>query len=154
MFLVKLKNLQLLKSLFEMKNKLVELACIIDDDDIYINLIKRIIETRKLCENLIVFKNGKQSLDYFESLLQDTDEDKIPDIILIDLNMPIMDGWEFIEQFTKIKNRFNKSITLYIVSSSINPIDIDRAKSLNTIKDYLVKPIVMNQLESIFNESA
>ncbi len=154
MFLVKLKNLQLLKSLFEMKNKLVELACIIDDDDIYINLIKRIIETRKLCENLIVFKNGKQSLDYFESLLQDTDEDKIPDIILIDLNMPIMDGWEFIEQFTKIKNRFNKSITLYIVSSSINPIDIDRAKSLNTIKDYLVKPIVMNQLESIFNERA
>ncbi|NMH87448.1 response regulator [Flavivirga algicola] len=137
-----------------MKNKLIELACIIDDDDIYINLIRRIIETKKLCENLIVFKNGKQSLDYFESLLQNSNEDKVPDIILIDLNMPIMDGWEFIEQFTKIKNRFNKLITLYIVSSSINPVDIDRAKSLNTIKDYLVKPIVINQLETIFDISA
>ncbi len=137
-----------------MKNKLVELACIIDDDDIYINLIKRIIETKKLCENLIVFKNGKQSLDYFEALLQNLDYDKIPDIILIDLNMPIMDGWEFIEQFTKIKNRFNKAITLYVVSSSINPVDIDRAKSLNSIKDYLVKPVKIDQLETIFNASA
>ncbi|AUP79745.1 response regulator [Flavivirga eckloniae] len=137
-----------------MSNKLIELACIIDDDDIYINLIKRVIETKKLCENLIVFKNGKQSIDYFQALLENLDRDKIPDIILIDLNMPIMDGWEFIEQFTKIKNKFNKLITLYIVSSSINPADIDRAKSLNSIEGYLVKPIVINKLERIFNKSA
>lgn len=154
MFLVKLRTLQLLKLLFDMKNGIIELACIIDDDDIYLNLIKRVIETKKLCENLIIFKNGKQSLDYFESLLQNLNEGEVPDIILIDLNMPIMDGWEFVEQFTKIKNRFNKLITLYIVSSSINPADIDRAKSLNSIKDYLVKPIVINQLETIFNKSS
>ncbi|GAA3600582.1 response regulator [Flavivirga amylovorans] len=137
-----------------MNNKLIELACIIDDDDIYTNLVKRVIETKKLCKNLIIFKNGKQSIDYFEALLQNLEDSKIPDIIFIDLNMPIMDGWEFIEQFTKIKNRFNKLITLYIVSSSINPVDIDRAKSLNSIKGYLVKPIVINELEVIFNKSA
>ncbi|WP_303316344.1 response regulator [Flavivirga abyssicola] len=136
-----------------MNNKLIELACIIDDDDIYTNLVKRVIKTKKLCENLITFKNGKQSIDYFEALLQNSDNNKIPDIIFIDLNMPIMDGWEFIEQFNKIKNRFNKLITLYIVSSSINPVDIDRAKSLNSVKDYLVKPVVINELENIFNES-
>ncbi len=137
-----------------MNKKLIELACIIDDDDIYINLIKRVIETKKLCENLIVFKNGKQSIDYFEALLQNLEEDKIPDIIFIDLNMPVMDGWEFIEQFTKIKTKFNKLITLYIVSSSINPVDIDRAKSLNNIEGYLVKPIIIHELENIFNKSA
>ncbi|GAA3632735.1 response regulator [Flavivirga jejuensis] len=136
-----------------MNKKLIELACIIDDDDIYINLVKRVIETKKLCENLIIFKNGKQSIDYFEELLLNLKEDKIPDIIFIDLNMPVMDGWEFIEHFTKIKNKFNKLITLYIVSSSINPVDIDRAKSLNSIEGYLVKPIIINELENIFKSA-
>lgn len=132
----------------------INLACIIDDDTIYINLIKKIIETRKLCENLLVFNNGKQSIDYFEALLQNLSEDKIPDIIFIDLNMPVMDGWEFIERFTKIENKFKKVITLYIVSSSINPIDMERARSLGNIKDYLIKPVNIREFEEIFHQTA
>lgn len=130
------------------------LACIIDDDNLYVNLLKKIIVTRKLCENLLVFNDGKQSIDYFEALLQNLNEDKIPDIILIDLNMPVMDGWEFIERFTKIENKFNKRITLYIVSSSIDPADINRAESLSNIKDYLIKPTQISELENIFRHTA
>lgn len=135
------------------KNK-IEVACIIDDDNVYINLIKRIIETKKLCDNLIIFKNGKESIEYFQALLENLSEDVIPDIILLDLNMPVMDGWEFLEKFTSIKNRFKKQITLYVVSSSINPIDINRAKNLSSVKDYLVKPVRINDLEQIFLKSA
>ena len=130
------------------------LACIIDDDNLYVNLLKKIIITRKLCENLLVFNDGKQSIDYFEALLENLNEDKIPDIILIDLNMPVMDGWEFIERFTKIENKFNKRITLYIVSSSIDPADINRAESLSNIKDYLIKPTQISELENIFRKTA
>lgn len=129
----------------------IELACIIDDDRIYVNLIKKIIETKKLCENLLIFNNGKQSLEYFEVLLENLDESRIPEIIFLDLNMPVMDGWEFLECFTKIKNKFNKTITLYVVSSSINPVDIKRAKRLNSVTDYLIKPIKIIELEAIFN---
>ncbi|OEK09370.1 transcriptional regulator [Flavivirga aquatica] len=132
----------------------IELACIIDDDGIYVNLVKKIIETKKLCKNLLIFNNGKESIEYFEALLQNLSADKIPEIIFLDLNMPIMDGWEFLKRFTKIKNRFNKQITLYIVSSSINPIDIDRAKSLSTVKDYLIKPVNIKELVNIFKRSA
>lgn len=82
-------------------------------------------------------------------------EEEVPEnIMFIDLNMPILDGWEFIERFTKIENKFNKLISLYIVSSSINPVDIDRAKSLSNIKDYLVKPVRITELETIFKKSA
>lgn len=135
-------------------NQNVELACIIDDDGIYINLIKKIIETKKLCKDLIIFNDGKQSLDYFELLLKDTKEDKIPKIIFLDINMPIMDGWEFLDRFTSIKDKFGKSIELYVVSSSINPVDIERAKAISTVKDYLTKPITIKELEAIFKKTA
>lgn len=134
--------------------KTTSLACIIDDDNIYVNLLKKIIETRQLCENLLIFNDGKQSIDYFEALLQNLDEDKIPDIIFIDLNMPVMDGWEFIDRFTKIENKFKKVITLYIVTSSIDPADISRAKSLSNIQDYLIKPTHISELEGIFGKIA
>lgn len=136
-----------------MKKK-TSLACIIDDDGMYIRLLKKIIKARKLCDNLLIFNNGKESIDYFEAILKNLHEKEVPDIMFIDLNMPIMDGWEFIERFTKIENKFNKLISLYIVSSSINPVDIDRAKSLSNIKDYLVKPVRITELETIFKKSA
>jgi len=137
-----------------MNNNNIDLACIIDDDSVYVNLVTRIIETRKLCKNLLIFNNGKESIDYFEALLQNLDSNRIPDIIFLDLNMPIMDGWQFLERFIKIKNRFNKVITLYIVSSSINPIDLERAKAQAEVNDYLIKPVDINQLERIFNQTA
>lgn len=134
--------------------KTTSLACIIDDDNLYVNLLKKVIVTRKLCENLLIFNDGKQSIDYFEALSQNLDEEKIPDIIFIDLNMPVMDGWEFIERFTKIENKFEKLITLYIVSSSIDPADISRAKTLSNIEDYLIKPAHIKELEKIFKKTA
>ncbi|MFC5047822.1 response regulator [Aquimarina hainanensis] len=134
-------------------DKQIELACIIDDDKIYVNLVKRIIETRHLCNNLLIFKDGKDALTYFETLLNHMDQDSIPEIIFLDLNMPIMDGWEFLEGFTKIKNKFGKVITLYIVSSSIDPNDIERARGIQSVKDYLVKPVTIKELESIFHDT-
>ncbi|GAA4273327.1 response regulator [Aquimarina gracilis] len=128
----------------------IGLACIIDDDSMYVNLVKKIIEAKNLCQNLMVFKNGKDALSYFEVILNNLDKNSIPEIIFLDINMPIMDGWEFLDSFTKIKNKLGKAITLYIVSSSINPADIERAKNINTVKDYLIKPVTIDDLEAIF----
>jgi len=132
-----------------MKNQ-IGLACIIDDDSMYVNLVKKIIETRNLCQNLMVFDNGKSAINYFEVILSNLDQKNIPEIIFLDINMPIMDGWQFLDKFVQIKNKLDSPITLYIVSSSINPIDIEKAKSINTVKDYLVKPITLDSLEAIF----
>jgi CheY-like chemotaxis protein len=125
-------------------------ACIIDDDRIYVSLVKKIIERKNLCSKLLIFNDGKQSITYFEALLDDLRIEDIPEVIFLDLNMPIMDGWEFIERFKKIKNKFNKDIELYVVSSSINPIDINRAKAFNEVNDYIKKPLNIKALEKIF----
>lgn len=133
-----------------MKNP-IKLACLIDDDKIYVNLVKKIIEIKNLSENLIIFKNGKEALDYFRPILENLSEDKLPDIIFLDLNMPVMDGWEFLGEFIKIKNGFNKKITLYVVSSSIDSRDLERAKSFSMVEDYLIKPIELKKFEKIFD---
>jgi len=133
----------------------VELACIIDDDKIYVNLVKKIIEIKKLSENLLIYKNGKEALDYFkDSMSSATNEDLLPDIIFLDLNMPVMDGWEFLNEFLKIKNNLNKKITLYVVSSSIDPRDLERVKSFNMVTDYLIKPIELKKFEKMFDKTA
>lgn len=131
----------------------IELACVIDDDRIYVNLIKRIIEVKKLSQNLIIFKNGKEALDHFRPILENKNQNSLPDIIFLDLNMPVMDGWEFLGEFVKIKNNFNKRITLYVVSSSIDPNDLERAKSFSLVTDYLIKPIEMKKFEKIFDRA-
>jgi CheY-like chemotaxis protein len=132
----------------------MELACIIDDDKIYVNLVRKIIEIKKLSENLLIFKNGLEALDYFKIILTNMTEEKLPDIIFLDLNMPVMDGWEFLGEFIKIKNQFDKKITLYVVSSSIDPRDLERAKSFNLVTDYLIKQIELKKFEKIFDRVA
>lgn len=133
----------------------IEMACIIDDDDMYVNLVTKVINMRNLVKNLLIFKNGKEALDYFVGALKKLEERKIPQVILLDLNMPIMNGWQFLNNLIEYDFPELKNSTLYIVSSSINPADIERSKTINLVKDFLIKPVTVDQLSEVFmNKSA
>src|SRR5690606_3191853 len=105
---------------------IVNTAYIIDDDDIYIFGIKKLIQIKQLCKNLLVFNNGQEAIDHIKSI--NSPHEEFPDIILLDINMPVMDGWEFLDEYAKINPQLKKSTTIYMVSSSINPQDIERAE--------------------------
>ncbi|WP_062061307.1 response regulator [Aquimarina longa] len=126
-----------------------ERICIIDDDSIYINLVSKIIEVKKLSETIIIFRNGKEAMDFFLKSIERDTEDQIPQVIFLDLNMPVMDGWEFLKEFSKIKNKISEKIDLYVVSSSIDSRDIERAKSIDLVSDYLSKPVRIDDFEKI-----
>lgn len=126
-------------------NSLVKTTCIIDDDDIYIFGIKKLLQIRNLCEEIIVFNNGKEAIDYFNS-----NPDNLPNIILLDINMPVMNGWEFLREYSKIEEKLKENTVVYMVSSSINPQDIDKAAKEPEVYKYLIKPINLDTLTQIF----
>lgn len=127
----------------------IESVCIIDDDAIYINLVSKIIELKKLSQSVLVFNNGKEAIHYFNSILEEEHKEDVPQVIFLDLNMPIMDGWEFLNEFSKIKHKIKDKIDLYVVSSSIDSRDIERAKAIDVVSDYLTKPINLNDFERV-----
>lgn len=121
---------------------------VIDDDDVYQFTVIKTLESFKLASNVTAFSDGEEALDFIQDNL--SNEDELPDVILLDINMPIMDGFEFLEEFAKVKLKVEKKITIYMVSSSVDPVDIERAKSISSISDYIIKPINRENLKSIF----
>ncbi|MCO5949972.1 response regulator [Mucilaginibacter sp. RT5R15] len=75
--------------------------------------------------------------------------ENLPEVILLDLNMPVMDGWEFLDEFTKVPPA--KKIIIYIVTSSIDPADVEKAKQYEAISQYIVKPVTVDNLKEILN---
>lgn len=119
-----------------------KVICIIDDDPIYQILINKIIATSKTECEIMRFKNGKEALDYFT-----LDAIKnLPEIILLDLEMPIMDGWDFMTEIDKI---FTDQTDIYIVSSSIAHEDKEKAKTFTKVKGYFSKPIDSKKIAEI-----
>ncbi len=128
----------------------INLGCIIDDDSTYIKLISKLIEIKKLCKNLLVFKNGQEAFNYFSELPSDAHDESIPELIFLDLNMPIMNGWQFLDKFKGLDKKLKSSLRLYVVSSSINPVDKERAKEYELVSDFISKPIQAKRLEEVF----
>ncbi|WP_240927948.1 response regulator, partial [Cellulophaga sp. Z1A5H] len=93
------------------------------------------------------FSDGEEALNFVLKNLNDKIE--LPDIILLDINMPIMDGFQFMEEFVKIKPKLGKKIVVYMVSSSVDPKDIERTKKISAISDYIIKPIEIEKLKAI-----
>lgn len=123
------------------------IICLIDDDPIYQIITKKIIQKSEIASKILSFANGAIAIDGLIGLIHKPDE--FPDIILLDIEMPIMDGWHFMERFEKIKPMFPKEVAIYIVSSSIATSDKEKAKTYPGILGYFTKPISLENLLEI-----
>lgn len=122
----------------------IKTLTLIDDDDIFVFLTKKTIQLTNLVDLIKVFGNGLDAINYLKE--NHNNPEVLPEIILLDLSMPIMNGWQFLEEFAKINPSIGKKITIYICSSSISHDDISRAKSMNEVSDYIIKPITKDKL--------
>ncbi|MBC7653798.1 MAG: response regulator [Oligoflexus sp.] len=130
-------------------SKKVQRAFIIDDDEVYVYAIKRLIKIQNLCEEVLVFTDGQQAVDY---LLENKDDvTPMPEVIIIDVNMPVLDGWGFINEFQKIDFNLTNNTKLFMVSSSIDPRDVKKAKEIPMIIKYIFKPITFEELKEVFS---
>ncbi len=121
------------------------LTYIIDDDPIFVLLFKKILSKIEKFKDITIVDNGKKALDLIFKNFED--HKKLPDVIFLDINMPILDGWQFLD---KINNcSFKNDIQIYMVSSSIDKKEIEKAKSYGFVKNFIHKPIGGNFIEKI-----
>lgn len=131
--------------------KKLESACIIDDDDILIFGMKILMKEVGFCENILVYSNGLEAIEGMLDIINRGES--LPSVIFLDLNMPILDGWGFLEDFLKIPNNNRDYVTIYIMSSSIDPRDEERSNAYQgVVSNYILKPIKPSHLERILQE--
>jgi len=121
---------------------------VIDDDKIYHFLLKNLFKQNGIDVASTFFINGQDAIEHIKN---NTGEEILPDLILLDVNMPIMNGWQFLEEFGKISKLLTKTPTIYMISSSNNDVDINKSKEFEgAVKGYFLKPICKEDLEKIF----
>ncbi|WP_125723270.1 response regulator [Flavobacterium ustbae] len=126
---------------------LEQILCI-DDDPITLMLCKKVISKSSFSHEVITAQNGEEALHYFNVLKYTNDKaKKKPELIFLDLNMPIMGGWEFLDHFTSLDYKEFNTVPVIVLSSTIDPEDLAKAKKYPIIIDFLSKPITLPMLE-------
>jgi len=129
---------------------MIPIAMCIDDDPIVLMLNDLILKEQFFCDELIKLDKAELALDYFrqQADLPSTNW-SLPNIIFLDINMPVMDGWEFLEIFTNEFTQFHDKVKVVILSSSVNPADLELAKNHPLVINFIPKPIGETELESL-----
>lgn len=110
---------------------------LIDDDEIFRFSAERIIEISGFSEQIRCFSNGYEALEAIKHLEENNDQ--TPDIVFLDINMPVLDGWQVLDAIKD--SQVAKNLKIYMLSSSIDEADINKAKQYSMVSKYIAKPI-------------
>ena len=113
------------------------LTYIIDDDPVFVLLFKKILLKLGKFETILNYVNGKIALD--DLIEKENNNEPMPNIIFLDINMPVLDGWEFLKALEKYN--FKDKLNIYMVSSSIDSSEINKSKKHKYVKNFISKPI-------------
>lgn len=116
---------------------------IVDDDDIYQFLTQKELEKTGKTKTISKFSDGKKALTFIAE-----NPNEVPDVVFLDINMPILNGWTFIEDLRNIEGVDSSKIQIYMMSSSFDRRDIEKSQEYPEVKDYLVKPVSRLQIRT------
>ncbi len=123
--------------------------CIIDDDKVYTFGVKKIIKNHLPENRVTTYDNGKTAIDAIKKMI--TNNEDLPDLILLDIDMPEMNGWDFLNEFEMLKDRINKTVNIFVISSRIDhgKDDLFRVEWDDKVSDFIKKPVNTAVLKKI-----
>ena len=120
----------------------------VDDDSISLTISKLLLKRTGFAENVLTAVDGHDALLFLEKLFEDhsNPEQEAPNLILLDINMPVMNGWEFLDAFIEQYGNKLNNTRVVILSSTIDPEDFARAKKYAIVAQFLSKPLSVETL--------
>ncbi|HEY9047996.1 MAG TPA: response regulator [Ohtaekwangia sp.] len=134
-----------------MENK-TPIIALVDDDKVFQLTASRTIKAAQLTDKILQFENGEDALVFLKN--HASDSETLPDYIFLDINMPYVDGWMFLEDYSLFKTKLSKPIEIYMVSSSIDPRDVDRARNNENVRQYIIKPVTREKFIELLGKAA
>lgn len=120
---------------------------IVDDDPIHQQITEIMLDRLSISNAVTKFSDAQDVLEHIRTQCSNANE--LPDVILLDLNMPVMDGWEFLEAFSLVRPSLIKQIKVYVLTSSIDEKDKERVSQFTFVAGYLTKPLTNDVILSL-----
>ena len=120
---------------------------LVDDDPITIMVCDRIMKMTGFAEQVQTKENGQEAIRYIQSIIED--ETTFPEIIFLDINMPVMNGWDFLQEFDALKSKIPALPRIFILSSTVDPEDYKRAEEFGTVAGFISKPLTQEHLNEL-----
>lgn len=122
---------------------------LVDDDEINNFISIKLIRKALFNAEIAACLNGKFAIDQLVEM-QRNGTDKLPDYILLDINMPIMNGWEFLDEYKRLNIDPTGKTKIFIISSSVFSNDINKARSYPLVKNFISKPLSVDKIKEMF----
>jgi CheY-like chemotaxis protein len=125
---------------------------LIDDNEIDNLINQKMIESASICDRIFVHTGAKSAIEFLknmEKLSIESKEGFLPEIIFLDIDMPLMDGFQFLDEFEKLSESTKEHSKIIMLTSSLNPLDMQKAKKNKLIVKYLNKPLSQENLKKL-----
>lgn len=124
---------------------------LIDDNEIDNLINQKMIEAADIAEHIYTHTGAKSAIEFLKNVskLPDISKEVLPDVIFLDIDMPLMDGFQFLDEFEKLSEQTRNKCKVVMLTSSINPQDVNKSKKYSYVKAYINKPLSQGSLEKL-----